>query len=78
MGIINRLVGKRHKYKTTSELGTYPGQLRYKIYQCLSDGKTVEHIYEELSETGEFKNQNRSDALRYIEYFHRKMKGEEK
>jgi len=78
MGIINRLLGKRHKYRSTSELGIYSGQLRYKIYQCLSDGKTAEQTYKELSENGEFKNQHRSDALRYIEHFHRRMKGEEK
>lgn len=78
MGLIDRIFGRRQKYRSTKALGIYPGQLRYKIYQCLSNGKTYQQTYEELCEEGEFQNQGRSDALRYIEYFHRRMKGDEK
>jgi hypothetical protein len=78
MGLINSILGKKPKYRSAKELGIYPGQLRYKLYQCLSEGKSPEQTYERLREEGEFKNQHRNDALRYIEYFHRRMKGEEK
>jgi len=74
MGLLNWLF--RPKYKSVKELGIKPGWLRYKIYECLSAGKTEEQTYEELKERGEYdEDHQRSDALSYIKYFHDVMKG---
>ena len=78
MGLIKKLFRKKPSYRAPEELGIHPGQVRYKIYQGFSEGYTSEQIYVKLSGEGEFKNQGRSDALRYIDYFYRRMRGEER
>jgi len=76
MGLINMLFGEKRKYRSPKELGIYPSQLRFKIYELFREGKTAVQIYDELKEEEGWVNHQRSLRLNYIEYFHRKMKGE--
>ncbi len=60
-------------YKSPDELGVYPGQFLYEIYQRFCEGKTPDQIHEELkSEMG--KEMTKGDNLILIERFHEKMK----
>ncbi len=79
MGLIGRFLGKKPKekklkYKSMKKLGIHPDWVRGKIYQGLVKGMTPETIYETMK-NDEFGTQNKNDAIRYIEYLHKRMIG---
>jgi len=79
MGLISRFLGKKPKekklkYKSMEKLGISPDWVRGKIYQGLVKGMPPEEIYEAMK-NDEFGTQNKNDAIRYIEYLHKRMIG---
>jgi hypothetical protein len=79
MGFISRFLGKKPeekklKYKSMEKLKIRPDWVRGKIYHGFVKGMTSEKIYETMK-NDEFGTQSKKDAIRYIEYFHKQMKG---
>ncbi len=79
MGLISRFLGKKPKekklkYKSMEKLGISPDWARGKIYQGLVKGMTSEEIYEPMK-NNEFATLSKNDAIRYIEYLHKRMIG---
>ena len=79
MGLIGRFLGKKPKekklkYKSMEKLGINPDWARGKIYRGFVKGMTSEEIYETMK-NNEFATQSKKDAIRYIEYLHKRMIG---
>ncbi len=70
MRFIDRLLGKEKALSISTE------QIKTKIYECLSEGKTPEQVIEDERLTGWKLLNSKSDALSYIKYIHRQMEKE--
>lgn len=70
MRFIDRLLGKEKALSISTE------QIKTKIYECLSEGKTPEQVIEDERLTGWELINSKSDALSYIKYIHRQMEKE--
>lgn len=70
MRFIDRLLGKEKALSISTE------QIKTKIYECLSEGKTPEQVIEDERLTGWKLINSKSDALSYIKYIHRQMEKE--
>lgn len=70
MRFIDRLLGKEKALSISTE------QIKTKIYECLSEGKTPEQVIEDERLTGWKLLNSKSDALIYIKYIHRQMEKE--
>ncbi len=66
---------EKPQFRSPVELQIHPGQLRYKVYLALAEGKNIEETYASLSAEGEFDHQIKSDAIRFIAYYLRIMTG---
>ncbi|MHC4843472.1 MAG: hypothetical protein ACYTEE_06690 [Planctomycetota bacterium] len=65
MRFISRLLSK------DKEVGIRTEQIKAKIYECLSEGKTPEQVIEDERLTGWKLLKSKSDALSYIKYINR-------
>ena len=67
MWIISKLLGKK------KELGISTEQIKAKIYDCLSEGKTPEQVIVDIRLTDWELLESKKEALLYIKYVHRRM-----